>query len=143
MRVNNVRMAWRIDHPDSPWKRSFYDRSIWGKSKAREPELLKALMRDAVMHSSAVCVLVGTNTWAGRWVKYEIARAVADKRGLLAVHINGLNHHERRVPDAYGYNPLDCMGIYYSMDGLYYVYEYKATINSLLAGPLNWGVASL
>jgi hypothetical protein len=80
MRVNNVRKAWCIDHPDSPTMRSFWDRSIWGKSEAQEPESLKALMRDAVIHSSAVCVLVGTNTWQGRWVKYEIARAVADVR---------------------------------------------------------------
>jgi hypothetical protein len=61
MRVNNVRKIWCIDHPDSPMMRSFYDRSMWGKSKAREPETLKALMRNAVVQSSAVCVLIGTN----------------------------------------------------------------------------------
>jgi hypothetical protein len=129
MRVNNVRKAWCIDHPDSPAMRSFRDRSIWGKSKAQEPESLKALMRDAVIHSSAVCVLVGTNTWQGRWVKYEIARAVADKRGLLAVHINGLNHHQRGTPDTRGYNPLQYMGVYHSPSGFYYIYELRSERN--------------
>jgi MTH538 TIR-like domain (DUF1863) len=123
MRVNNVRKGWRINHPDSPTMRSFRDRSIWGKSKAQEPESLKALMRDEVVHSSAICVLVGTNTWKGRWVKYEIARAIADRRGLLAVHINGLNHHQRQTPDTLGYNPLKCMGVYHSPNGRYYIYE--------------------
>jgi hypothetical protein len=137
MRVNNVRKAWCIDHPDSPTMRSFRDRSIWGKSKAQEPESLKALMRDAVIHSSAICVLVGTNTWKGRWVKYEIARAVADKRGLLAVHINGLNHHHRQTSDTRGYNPLKCIGVYHSPDARYYIYELKSERDPT-TGELAW-----
>ena len=137
MRVNNVRKIWCIDHPDSPMMRSFYDRSMWGKSKAREPETLKALMRNAVVQTSAVCVLIGTNTWKGRWVKYEIARAIIDKRGLLAVHINGLNHSERQAPDQHGYNPLACMGIYHSQGGHYYLYELKEEVD-LRTGQTQW-----
>jgi hypothetical protein len=137
MRVNNVRNGWRISHPDSPTMRSFRDRSIWGKSKAREPESLKNLMRVAVIQSSAICVLVGTHTWKGPWVKYEIARAVADKRGLLAVHINGLNHHRRRTPDPLGYNPLRCMGIHHSPNGCYYIYENFVEVDPL-TGQLGW-----
>jgi hypothetical protein len=137
MRVNNVRRGWTKKHPDGPFNRSFYDSSIWEKSEACEPEALKALMRDAVVHTSAICVLVGTNTWQGRWVKYEIARAVVDGRGLFAVHINGINHHQRQAPDVNGYNPLRLMGIYHSKDGRYYLYEYKNVINPL-PGQLNW-----
>jgi antiphage defense system Thoeris ThsB-like protein len=92
-------------------------------------------MRDAVVNSSAVCVLVGTNTWQGRWVKYEIARAIIDERGLLAVHINGIKHHQRQAPDLRGYNPLFFMGIYHSPDGRYYIYEYKNVTISLLGLP--------
>ena len=125
MRVNNVRKAWCIDHPDTPTMRSFYDRSIWDKSAAQQPEALKTLMRNAVIHSSAVCVLVGTNTWQGRWVKYEIARAVIDGRGLLAVHINSLSHINRGTPDPQGYNPLKVMGIYHDPNGNYYLYEMR------------------
>ena len=123
MRVNNVRNAWRIDHPESEYKRSFFDRSIWGKSKAQEPESLKALMRNAVVQSSAICVLVGANTWQGRWVKYEIARSVVDERGLLAVHINGIKHINRLTVDERGLSPLHVMGIFHNPNGLYYIYE--------------------
>lgn len=137
MRVNNVRKGWCSKHPDGPFNRSFYDRSMWGKSKASQPEALKALMRDAVVHSSAVCALIGTNTWKGRWVKYEIARAVVDGRGLLAVHINGLNHHQRQSPDQNGINPLRLMGIYHSSDDSYYIYEYIGVAN-LLSGQVDW-----
>ncbi len=76
-------------------------------------------------------MLIGSETWSRRWVRYEIARAIIDGRGLLGVHINSLNHHERRVADALGPNPLDYMAIGRVQDGLlstpkYYLYEWKA-----------------
>ncbi len=114
MRVNNVRKAWRIFHPDSLYNRTFYDRSIWEKSLAEKPESLKNLMRGAMTQSGAVCVLVGSHTWLGRWVKYEIARSVVDKRGLLAVHFNGLYHIDRQAPDPCGLNPMHFLAIFHN-----------------------------
>lgn len=111
MRVNNVRNAWKITHPDSPAMRSFYDSSLWESRKLEGPEAVKRLIREGVEHTSAVCVLIGTNTWDRRWVRYEIARAIIDGRGLLGVHINGLLHHQRRVSDALGINPLSYMAL--------------------------------
>src|SRR5262245_59508082 len=90
MRVNNVRNAWKIDHTDSPLNRNFYDSSHWESKKLTSPDQIKNLIREGVEYTSAVCVLVGSETWKRRWVKYEIARSVIDERGLLAVHINGL-----------------------------------------------------
>lgn len=123
MRVNIVRNAWLIKHPDSAEKRSFYDRSIWESSKIHGENGLKALMRDAVQHSSAICVLIGSNTYRSKWVKYEIARAVIDDRGLLGVHINGLKHVRRGTADPLGYSALHCMGIYAKSNGRYYLCE--------------------
>jgi hypothetical protein len=137
-RVNNVRQAWKIDHPDSALMRSFYDRSIWESRKIKDENTLKNLMRNAVQYSSAVCVLVGTETWRSRWVKYEIARAVIDHRGLLAVHINGLNHVKRRMPDPLGYNPLHVMGVYRSPDNKYYLYEKVVVVVNPATGELGW-----
>jgi hypothetical protein len=64
MRVNNVRQTGKVGNE----KRTFYDRSIWESRNIRDEKLLKNLMRNAVTHSSTVCVLVGTNTWRSRWV---------------------------------------------------------------------------
>jgi hypothetical protein len=111
MRVNNVRQAWKIDHPDAPLMRSFYDSSLWEKRQIEGPESLKNLIREGVEYTSAVCVLVGSDTWSRRWVRYEIARAVIDERGLLAVHLNNIRHHVRRQPDACGRNPLTFMAV--------------------------------
>jgi len=111
MRVNNVRQAWKIDHPNAQEMRSFYDSSLWESRQLGSAESVKSLIRDGVEHTSAVCVLVGSETWSRRWVRYEIARAVIDGRGLLAVHLNNLRHHIRRLPDLCGPNPLEYMAV--------------------------------
>jgi hypothetical protein len=111
MRVNDVRQAWKIQHPDAPEMRSFYDSSIWERRELEGPESVKRLIREGVEHTSAVCVLVGSGTWCRRWVRYELARAVIDERGLLAVHLNSIPHHVRRLPDICGSNPLEWMAV--------------------------------
>jgi hypothetical protein len=75
MRVNVVRNAWKITHPDSDQARGFYDGSLWESRKLNGDESVKTLIREGVEHTSAVCVLIGSETWRRRWVKYEIARA--------------------------------------------------------------------
>lgn len=132
MRVNNVRNAWKIDHPDSPFMRSFYDSSMWESKKAEGDDAVKNLIRDNVKYTSAVCVLVGTYTSDRPWVRYEIARSIIDEKGLLAVHINGLNHHVRLTPDTKGFNPLNMLGLYRNVNGQYYLYE-QTKVPSLTA----------
>jgi len=111
MRVNNVRNAWKIDHPDGSLNRSFYDSSLWESKKLQGDDAVKNLIRQGVGYTSVVCVLVGTETWGRRWVRYEIARSVIDGRGLLAVHINSLKHHSRLQTDQLGVNPISRMGV--------------------------------
>ncbi|MFZ3350795.1 MAG: TIR domain-containing protein [Xanthobacteraceae bacterium] len=125
MRVNNVRQSGKIGQDEEKNPRDFYDRSIWEQKSISDPESLKRLMREGVEHSSVVCVLVGTDTWQGRWVKYEIARAVLDKKGLLAVDINGLPHVQTRKSEPLGINPLAIMGVYAGSNGKVYLAENK------------------
>ncbi len=124
MRVNNVRQAWKIDHPDNALYRSFYDSSLWESKKLTDPEQIKRLIREGVEYTSSVCVLVGTATWQRRWLKYEIARAVVDKRGLLAVHLNGLKHHQLQIVHDRGYNPIQLMGVALHPNGNNYLCEW-------------------
>ena len=130
MRVNNVRKVWSIDHPDAQSMRGFYDASLWEGRKLEGPEALKRLIREGVEQTSAICVLIGADTWSREWVRYEIARAIIDNRGLLGVHINSLNHHQTRMPHLLGLNPFDYMGLYCQHNVLlgcsqYYLYEYE------------------
>lgn len=142
MRVNNVRNcgeftpvgllgAASVRRVESV-RSGFSDRSLWESRKRTDPEGLKALIRNGVQNTSAVCVLTGTQTWERPWVRYEIARAVVDGRGLLAVHINGLRHHQRGYPDPSGQNPLAYMAVgKVQQPGLlstpqYYLYEFDS-----------------
>ncbi len=109
MRVNVVRNAWKIDHPDNALMRSFQDSSLWESCKLEGDEAVKRLIREGVEYTSAVCVLIGTDTWVRRWVRYEIARAIIDGRGLLSVHLNSIRHHHTKTPHTRGHNPLGCM----------------------------------
>jgi hypothetical protein len=111
---------------------------LWESKKRESDDALKALIRQGMAHSSVVCVLIGSGTWARRWVKYEIARSIVDGKGLLAVHINSLNHHQRRAPDALGFNPLALMGVYKGADGRYLIYEKREVVVNRLTGQTEW-----
>jgi MTH538 TIR-like domain (DUF1863) len=129
-----VRNSWKITHPDSANNRSFYDSSLWESRKITNDEALKRLIRAGVRYTSAVCVLVGTNTWDRRWVRYEIARAIIDGRGLLTVHLNNINHHQTKGPHPLGHNPLAFMGIAKlqrdaRLPPRYYLYEKRLVQN--------------
>jgi hypothetical protein len=124
IRVNNVRNAWKINAPGREDKRQFFDRSLWESVQRKNPDGLKNLIRTGMTHASAVCVLVGAATWSRPWVRYEIARSVIDKKGLLAVHINSLRHHQRLVSDVLGDNPLAFMAVGCpNTKGIYFLYE--------------------
>jgi hypothetical protein len=111
LRVNNVRNIWKIKHPSSAGMRTFQDSSLWESRKLTDPKAIKALIRFGVRYTSAVCVLVGTETWSRPWVRYEIACAIIDGRGLLAVHLNSINHHDGLGTHPLGRNPLNFMAI--------------------------------
>ena len=140
MRANNVRQSGKIGFDEDKNPRDFYDRSIWKKRAIEDPESLKRLMREGVEHSSAVCVLVGSDTWESQWVKYEIARAVIDKKGLLAVGINSLPHVHIRIPHPPGINPFAVMGVYKGSNGSFYLAENRwvPTINNALRYEWRW-----
>jgi hypothetical protein len=141
MRVNVVRNAWKIDHPDNYLMRSFQDSSLWESRKLEGDDAVKRLIREGVEYTSAVCVLIGSETWLRRWVKYEIARAIIDGRGLLGVHLNSIRHHQTKTPHTRGYNPLDFMAVGKVQPGVlstpkYYLFEKLAVPNGI--GGYKW-----
>jgi hypothetical protein len=134
MRVNNVRMCGEFLTDQGRKIEGFYDGSLWERRKLDGPESIKNLIREGVQNSSAICVLIGSETWVRPWVRYEIARAVIDGRGLLAAHINSINHHQLRVPHLLGPNPLNYMGVGKVQDNAlraprYLLYEQKTGWN--------------
>jgi hypothetical protein len=137
MRVNVVRNAWKIDHPNNALMRSFQDSSLWESRKLEGDDAVKHLIREGVEYTSAVCVLIGTETWLRRWVRYEIARAIVDGRGLLGVHLNSIRHHHTKTPHTRGYNPLDFMAVG-KVQARYYLFEKQALPNGIVGFGWVW-----
>jgi len=123
--------------------RSFYDSSLWESRKLEGDEAVKRLIREGVEYTSAVCVLIGSETWLRRWVKYEIARAIIDGRGLLGVHLNSIRHHQTRTPHTRGYNPFEFMAVGKVQQGIlsapkYFMYEKVAVPNGIAGYKFEW-----
>jgi MTH538 TIR-like domain (DUF1863) len=127
IRVNNVRHSEQFKAKAREVPQSFYDRSLWEKRRLTNIDSLKEMIRSGVKGASVICVLIGSETYARRWVRYEIARAIIDGKGLVGAHINGLRHHRDRVPHPRGYDPFEYMGIGLMQDGSYRIYEYVPT----------------
>jgi MTH538 TIR-like domain (DUF1863) len=113
---------------------SFYDSSLWESRKVEGDDAVKRLIREGVEYTSAVCVLIGSETWLRRWVKYEIARAVVDGRGLLGVHLNSIRHHQTLTPHTRGNNPFEFLAVGKVQEGIlstpkYYLFE-KVAVNA-------------
>jgi Thoeris protein ThsB, TIR-like domain len=86
-------------------------------------------------------MVIGSETWLRRWVKYEIARAIIDGRGLLSVHLNSIRHHHTQTPHTRGYNPLEFLAVGKVQEAVlstprYYLFEKQAVPNGI--GGYKW-----
>lgn len=115
-RVNQVRNSWRYQHEQNRVAEGFFDASIWERSQRTSPDSLKNLIREGMQNTSVTCVLSGSETYARRWVRYEIARSMVKGNGLLVVNIHNLSNQKGYVSNA-GANPLSCLGTYRADDG--------------------------
>jgi hypothetical protein len=61
-------------------------------------------------------VLIGTNTYARPWVRYELLKSFKRGNHLLAVHINSIKGKDG-LTKVSGPNPLQYVGVTYSTDG--------------------------
>jgi len=123
-RVNVVRQS-NLTH-DLDATDSYIDRSLWESAKSNSEASLKQLIQNQMHGSSVVCVLAGTETWKRRWVRYEIARAVIENKGLLTVYIDGVKCMSTQMTCNRGANPLAQMAICRrSDDSKYYLCDWS------------------
>lgn len=110
-KVNQVRQSWRRNYENSRESEGFFDASLWETKRLTGPESIKTLIREGMANTSVTCVLVGSQTFERRWVRYELARSVVKGNGLLAVNINRMGDQQGRESQL-GPNPLDYIGVY-------------------------------
>lgn len=75
-RVNHVRNSGKIRPADKGRYLTPQDRSLWERVKRTNPANLRRVIDSGLLGTSVTCVLVGAETWAREWVRYEIARSL-------------------------------------------------------------------
>lgn len=94
----------------------YYDHSIWEESKKTGDVAMKRMINSELDGSSVTVVLIGSATWARRWVRYEIAKSVERGNTMIGIHINGIAGRDG-LTKALGPNPFANLGLQISQDG--------------------------
>ncbi|MDP9649686.1 TIR domain-containing protein [Paraburkholderia caledonica] len=115
-RANVVRNHWvaKEDREEA----GFFDASIWEESKKKGAADLKKLIHDGLENTSTTCVLIGSQTYARPWVRYEIFRSIYRGNRTFGVHINQIKGKDQQVK-MNGPNPFDYLALRYSADGTF------------------------
>ncbi len=90
-RANVVRKAGVVADDDT-----FFDASLWEESKKKGAIALKRLINSGLDYTSTTAVLIGSETYARPWVRYEIFKSFERGNALLGVHINSIPDKNRR-----------------------------------------------
>lgn len=114
-RANVVRQHW-LTKPDRE-AAGFFDASIWGNAKLSGDVGIKRVINSGLDGTSVTCVLVGSETYSRRWVRYEVMKSFRRGNALLAVHINSIKGRDQNVKQS-GPNPLKHLGVTFSESGL-------------------------
>lgn len=94
----------------------YFDASIWEDAKKESDLALKRLINGELNNTSVTAVLIGSDTYARRWVRYEIMKSIAKGNDLLGIHINTIKGKDGKTKEK-GLNPFEYLAIKYSDDG--------------------------
>lgn len=100
MRVQQIRNIGTIEGnpPASP--------NEWEEVKKKGDDAIKKWINANMQNRSCVIVLIGTDTWNRKFVKYEIEKAWTSGKGLLGIYIHNMNC-PRTGKCAKGKNPFE------------------------------------
>lgn len=89
----------------------FRDASIWEEAEEKQVGKIKSLIDSELVGSSVTCVLIGSETYARRWVRYEIMKSLAMKKGQVGVGINWIKDKNGNTKFWPGENPFEYLAI--------------------------------
>jgi hypothetical protein len=128
----DVWRAWQVRNgwvtSDDREDAGFFDASVFEAKEREGDETLKRFLRDGLKGSSVVCALIGAETAARRWVRYELVRGFEQGKGLLGVRIHQLKNSNSQTASL-GVNVLDCLG--YELDETKETIKFKELSNGV------------
>lgn len=104
----------------------FRDSSIWEEAEEKQVRKIKTLIERELKGSSVTCVLIGSETYSRRWVRYEIIKSFEMKKGQVGVGINWIKDKHGNTKLWRGENPFSYLSVKVSRDGQFIdILEYK------------------
>ncbi len=94
----------------------YFDASLWEATKKKGADALKRLIHSGLENTSVTAVLIGSETFARPWVRYEIMKSIERGNSVIGIHINQIPCKNRQVK-ILGANPFDYLGLQISTDG--------------------------
>jgi len=94
----------------------YYDHSIWEEAKRTSPSALKRLINSELENTTVTAVLIGSDTWARRWVRYEIFESIRRGNLVFGIHINNIRGKDERTKQL-GPDPFNNLALEFSEDG--------------------------
>ncbi len=95
----------------------FRDSSIWEETEEKQIKKIKTLIDDELKGSSVTCVLIGSETYSRRFVRYELLKSFEMKKGQVGVGINWIKDKTGNTKLWAGENPFNYLGLKVSKDG--------------------------
>ena len=113
-RVNVVRMHKVVGYESK--SAGYLDASIWEDAKKKGDLAIKRMINSELEYTSVTAVLIGSDTYNRRWVRYEIIKSVQRSNRVIGVHINSIKDRFQSIK-AKGPDPFDFLALSISADG--------------------------
>lgn len=97
-------------------KAGYFDASIWEESRKKGELALKRMINAELQNTTVTAVLIGTDTYARRWVRYEIMKSLERGNRVIGVHINGITGKDQKTKTL-GPDIFKWLGLQISADG--------------------------
>jgi hypothetical protein len=107
-RANVVRKHKLIGYEDK--SAGYLDASIWEEAETKGDLAIKRLINGELDYTSVTAVLVGSDTYDRRWVRYEIMKSVERGNRVLGIHINPIVDKFQQTKSL-GPNPFDYLAL--------------------------------
>lgn len=107
----------------------YFDKSIWEDAKKTSSLALKRLINSSLVGTSVTAVLIGSETYARKWVIYEIFRSIYKGNKIIGIHINRIKGKDG-LTKSNGSNPFDYLGVYFNEDGSSFAFITRPTLKS-------------
>jgi hypothetical protein len=112
-RANVVRNSGKFRNNRIP----FRDGSIWEEAQEKQIKQIKGLIENELKGVSVTCVLIGSETYSRRWVRYEIVKSFEQNKGQVGVGINWIKDKYGNIKLLPGDNPFKYLKLKISNDG--------------------------